>query len=73
MGVKPMTTRNDLLHNVIEYLALQSVEEYNERELYDHIAFELDEAANLERYEGTGYFDKNTYSSMKFTGRQQPC
>lgn len=66
MGVKPMTTRNDLLHNVIEYLASQSVEEYNERELSDHIAFELDEAENIERYEGTGYFDKNRYSSMKW-------
>ena len=66
VGDKPMTTRNDLLHNVIEYLASESVEEYSERELSDHIAYELDEAANLERYEGTGYFDKNHYSSMKW-------
>ena len=68
-----MTTRNDLLHNVIEYLASESIEEYNEQELSDHIAYELDEAANIERYEGTGYFDKNRYSSMKFTERKQPC
>ena len=66
MGVKPMTTRNDLLHNVIEYLASESIEAYNEQELSDHIAYELDEAANIERYEGTGYFDKNRYSSMKW-------
>ena len=62
-----MTTRNELLHNVIEYLASESIEEYNERELYDHLAYELDEAANIERYEGSGYFDHNRFSVMKFS------